>query len=87
MEQNNRHTSRRGWPRAAEFRVESSKPAWGAFWPKPGAKEVTLTDRSLAVTVAAKAKTEPGAAIQVVHVTSGEVIFRKESGAERPSSS
>lgn len=73
-----------GWRCTAEFRVESSRPAWGAFWPKPGAKEVTVTDRSLAVAVAAKAKTD--GVVQVVHVTSGEVIFRKENGMERPSS-
>lgn len=85
MEHHNRNADQHGAEgRGAEFRVESSKPAWGAFWPKPGAREVTLTDRSLAVAVAAKAHTN--GAIQVVHVTSGEVIFRKENAAERPCS-
>lgn len=85
MEQQNRDATQiGGWRRAAEFRVESSRPAWGALWPRPGAKEVTVTDRSLAVAVAAKAKTD--GVVQVVHVASGEVIFRKENGVERPSS-
>ena len=70
--------------RAAEFRVESSKPAWGAIWPKPGARAATFNDRSLAVAVAAKATTE--GAIQVVHVSSGEVVFRKENRTDRPTS-
>ena len=71
-------------PGCGEFRVESSKPAWGATWPKPGAREATFTDRSLAVAVAAKARTK--GAIQVVHVKSGEVVFRKDNNAERAKS-
>lgn len=87
MEQHDREaTSKVARRSASEFRVESSKAAWGAFWPAPGAKEIVLTDRSLAVAVAAKSSTEPGGAIQVVHVTSGEVIFRKETASDRPSS-
>ncbi len=67
----------------AEFRVESSKPAWGSTWPRPGAREATFSDRSLAVAVAAKARTK--GSIQVVHVESGEVVFRKDN-KERPDS-
>jgi hypothetical protein len=66
--------------RPQEFRVESSKAAWGALWPAPETREALYADRTLAVTVAAKSCTEPGGTFQVVHVSSGEVIFRKHFG-------
>ncbi|HEX7891430.1 MAG TPA: hypothetical protein VF522_18910 [Ramlibacter sp.] len=38
-----------------------------------------VPDRNLAVSLAAKSVTAPGSVIEVVHVPSGEVVFRKPS--------
>jgi hypothetical protein len=62
---------------SAEFRVESNHPIAGRFLPWPGAQEYFFSDRALAVTLAAKSFTQPSSEIRVVHVPTGEVVFRK----------
>ena len=61
----------------AEFRLESSRPIASRFLPRPGAQEYFFSDRSLAVTMAAKSFTLPSSEIRVVHVPTGEVVYRK----------
>jgi hypothetical protein len=62
---------------SSEFRVESSNPIAGRFFPAPGSQQYLFSDRSLAVAMAAKSFTKPSAEIRVVHVPTGEVVFRK----------
>lgn len=69
--------SRRNCPEPVGYRIRSSAPIWGALWPKPGTRELEVAHRCLAISIAAKSRTEPGAAIQVVHVGSGQVVFQK----------
>ncbi len=66
---------------SAEFRVESNYPIAGRFLSQPGANEYFFSDRALAVAMAAKSFTQPSAEIRVVHVPTGEVVFRKAPGA------
>ena len=64
----------------AIYRLESSHPMFGPLLPVAGAKLLTLVDRALATVMAAKSMTKPcGHEIRVVHVPTGEVIFRKTS--------
>jgi hypothetical protein len=70
---------------SAEFRVESNHPIGGRLLPQPGAHEYFFSDRALAVAMAAKSFTQPSSEIRVVHVPTGEVVFRKVPG-ERPAS-
>ena len=63
--------------RQAEFRVESNHPIAGHFLPSPGSQAYLFSDRALAVTLAAKSFTQPSSEIRVVHVPTGEVVFRK----------
>lgn len=65
---------------SAEFRVESDHPIGGRFLAQPGAHEYFFSDRALAVTMAAKSFTHPSNEIRVVHVPTGEVVFRKVPG-------
>lgn len=61
-----------------EFRIESSQPIASRLLPMSGSQEYFVSDRALAVAVAAKSTTKPsGAEIRVVHVPTGEVVFRK----------
>ena len=62
---------------SAEFRVESNHPIAGRFLSQPGAHEYFFSDRALAVTTAAKSFALPSDEIRVVHVPTGEVVFRK----------
>jgi hypothetical protein len=63
---------------SADFRVESSHPISGRLWPLNGSQQYFFSDRSLAVAMAAKSVTKPsGQEIRVVHVPTGEVVFRK----------
>jgi hypothetical protein len=64
---------------APEFRIESNHPITGRFLPQPGAQEYFFSDRALAVMTAAKSVTEAPDEIRVVHVPTGEVVFRKPS--------
>jgi hypothetical protein len=62
---------------SADFRVESNQPITGRFFPVPGSQQYLFSDRSLAVAMAAKSYTKPSSEIRVVHVPTGEVVFRK----------
>ena len=65
---------------SAEYRIESSHPIASRLLPVSGVRQYAVSDRALAVTVAAKSSTWPrGQEIRVVHVPTGEVVFRKES--------
>jgi len=62
----------------ADFRVESNHPIATRLLPDSGSREYFFTDRALAITMAAKSTTQPsGQEIRVVHVPTGEVVFRK----------
>jgi hypothetical protein len=51
---------------------------FGPLLPIAGAKLLVLMDRAMATVMAAKSMTKPcGHEIRVVHVPTGEVIFRK----------
>ncbi len=63
---------------SATYRLESSHPMFGPLLPTAGAKLLTLVDRAVATVMAAKSVTKPcGHEIRVVHVPTGEVVFRK----------
>jgi hypothetical protein len=64
-----------GTPRG--YRIQSSQPVWGPLWPHPGENQLTVDHRCAAIALAAKSHTSPGGVIEVVHVASGEVVFRK----------
>jgi hypothetical protein len=66
---------------ATTYRVESSHPIVGPLWSNyKSSKHHTFVDRALAVVMAAKSMTSPaGHEVRVVHVPSGEVVFRKTS--------
>lgn len=66
---------------SADYRIESNKPIAGRFWPAQGRQQFAVRDRSLAVSLAAKSSAA-GSEIRVVHVPTGEVVFRKP--AEQP---
>lgn len=69
---------------SADYRIESAQPIAGRFWPIAGTRQLAVKDRALAVSIAAKSFTR-GSEIRVVHVPTGEVVFRKP--AERPMAS
>ncbi|MEI8171214.1 MAG: hypothetical protein WCG50_16200 [Rhodoferax sp.] len=63
---------------AIAYRVESSFPLIGPLLPGAAAKCFNLVDRALAIVLATKSMTKPsGHEIRVVHIPTGEVIFRK----------
>jgi hypothetical protein len=61
---------------SADYRIESSQPIAGRFWPANGSRQYAVHDRALAVSLAAKSFTSADE-IRVVHVPTGEVVFRK----------
>jgi hypothetical protein len=61
---------------SADYRIESSRPIAGRFWPADGSRHYAVKDRALAVSLAAKSFS-PDSEIRVVHVPTGEVVFRK----------
>jgi hypothetical protein len=62
------------------FKIESSRPIVKTMPPSPVHSGELLADRELAVSLAAKCKTEPpGGVVQVIHVPTGEVVFSKTS--------
>ncbi len=68
---------------STEFRIESNHPLAGRLLPLPGSQQYFVGDLDLAVTMAAKSSTRPvGQEIRVVHVPTGEIVFRK--AAARP---
>jgi hypothetical protein len=67
---------------SAEYRIESKYPIASRLLPNSGSQQYLVSDRALAVTVAAKSMTRPtGQEIRVVHVPTGEVVFRKRATA------
>ncbi len=64
---------------SASYKIESSHPIVGPLWAdQDSSKFLILFDRALAVVLAAKSRTFPsGHEIRVVHIPSGEVIYRK----------
>jgi hypothetical protein len=66
---------------SADFRVESNNPIAGRLLPQSGSQPYFFSDRGLAVALAAKS-TSPQE-IRVVHVPSGEVVFRKPPAPPR----
>jgi hypothetical protein len=63
----------------ATYRVESAHPIIGPLWPSLASSTLRhVFDRALAIVLAAKSMTRPsGHEIRVVHVPTGNVIFRK----------
>jgi hypothetical protein len=65
---------------SADYRIESTHPIAGRLLPVSGEREYFFSDRSLAVAMAAKSVTLPGGQeIRVIHVPTGEIVFRKEA--------
>jgi len=63
------------------FRIQSSGPIQGPLWPRASERQLVVRDRGAAITLAAKSRTVDGSEIEVVHLDSGEVVFRKPGGA------
>lgn len=64
----------------SDFRVESSSPIAGWLLPASESRQYFFGNRALAVAMAAKSVTKPsGQEIRVVHVPTGEVVFRKSA--------
>jgi hypothetical protein len=61
---------------SADYRIESSQPIAGRFWPATGSRQFSVSDRALAISLAAKSFSR-NSEIRVVHVPTGEVVFRK----------
>jgi hypothetical protein len=69
---------------SADFRVESNHPIAAPLLPGSGSRQYLFSNRALAVATAAKSVTKPsGQEIRVVHVPTGEVVFRKPGSARR----
>ena len=62
---------------SADYRIESNHPIGGLLWPAKGSQQCFVSDRALAVSLAAKSFTQPSSEIRVVHVPTGEIVFRK----------
>jgi hypothetical protein len=60
----------------SDYRIESSQPIAGRLWPAAGSQRLDVSDRALAISLAAKSFTADSE-IRVVHVPTGEVVFRK----------
>lgn len=69
---------------SADYRIESNHPIRGRFWPASGAQQYVVSDRALAISLAAKSFAQPSDEIRVVHVPTGEVVFRKPAVAGSP---
>lgn len=68
-----------------KYRIESSHRMVGPLLPEGGIECLRLHDHALAIAVAAKSVTVPyGKEIRVVHIASGEVIFRKTAATLNP---
>jgi hypothetical protein len=59
-----------------DYRIESTQPIRGRLWPTAGSLQFAVKDRALAISLAAKSFTR-SSEIRVVHVPTGEVVFRK----------
>jgi hypothetical protein len=68
---------------SAEYRIESDRPLAGRLLPAGNERQMMVGDRGLAVSLAAKNFfTVSGQEIRVVHVPTGEVVYRKVRRAE-----
>lgn len=68
---------------SAEYRIESNMPLISRLLPASGQSRFNFANRSMAVTMAAKGFAQPpGQEIRVVHVPSGEVVFRKVADSD-----
>ena len=64
----------------ADYRIESRYAVFCRLLPDPAAIKCVFSDSALAVAMAAKSVTVPsGGEIRVVHIPTGEVIFRKSA--------
>ena len=63
---------------SADYRIESSQPLRSRFLPTASGEHYLVKDRALAVALAAKSfNRASGEEIRVVHVPTGEVVYRK----------
>lgn len=63
---------------AHEYQIESNSEILGPWLAPLDASQLRMKNRELAVSVAAKSYTAPrGQEIRVVHVRTGQVVFRK----------
>jgi hypothetical protein len=60
----------------SDYRIESSQPIAGTLWPRAGSLHHEVSDRALAISLAAKCFTR-SSEIRVIHVPTGEIVFRK----------
>ncbi len=68
-----------------EYQIESSHEILGPTRTPMGTAQLRMKNRELAVSVAAKSRTAPsGQEIRVVHVHTGEVVFRKTVSSQAP---
>lgn len=58
------------------YRVHSSAPASGPLWPA-GTQQLVVRDRDAAIAIAAKTHIRTEGVIEVVHLTSGAVVYKK----------
>lgn len=65
---------------AADYRIESSQPIASRFLAVTGSRDFAVHDRALAISLAAKSFASDSE-IRVVHVPTGEVVFRKPAPA------
>ncbi len=64
---------------SSEYRIESNCPLSGRWLPLPGDRPFMVGNRELAVSLAAKNfRTVRGQEIRVVHVPTGEIVYRKK---------
>jgi hypothetical protein len=64
---------------SAEYRIESNQPLSGRLLPFAAGKHVLIGDRGLAISLAAKNFVAgAGNEVRVVHVPTGEIVFRKQ---------
>lgn len=67
------------------YRIESTHPIVGPFISGINETALYIADRAMAVVMAAKSYTLPfGNEIRVVHVPTGEVVFRKTAATTEP---
>jgi hypothetical protein len=63
---------------SAQYRIESNHPLVGRMLPMGGQRQLIVGDRGLAVSLAAKSFfTADDQEIRVVHMPTGEIVFRK----------
>ena len=73
---------------SADYRIESSRPLRSRFLPAGANEQYLVKDRALAVALAAKSfHHADGEEIRVVHVPTGEVVYRKSPSFRSDASS